>query len=226
MYGYLQLDRPTDARRILDGCRAQATGVNGLVLRSPEEDPLDPDNIPAGSYIQMWSRYMIDTTDGWQSDLLNEDLPLGALTGAKLTRAYVRGLAASARHDAVRLDAALKEVESLRRQLPDRSFGVRYADRGAVLEGQLRALQLLEARRPGDAVAALRDTASRDEAMPIEFGPPFVDKPTQELLGDVLLTLNRPDEAAAAYRAALKRTPNRTSAVRGLATATRLQKPG
>ena len=49
MYGYLQQDRPSDARRILDACRAQATGVNGLVLRAPEEDPLDPDNIPAGS---------------------------------------------------------------------------------------------------------------------------------------------------------------------------------
>ncbi len=60
--------------------------------------------------------------------------------------------------------------------------------------------------------------------MPIEFGPPFIDKPTHELLGDVLLTLNRVQEAAAEYRAALAQAPNRASAARGLANATRLQK--
>ena len=57
--------------------------------------------------------------------------------------------------------------------------------------------------------------------MPIEFGPPFADKPAHELLGDVLLSLGRKAEAATAYEAALKRTPNRTSSVNGRALATR-----
>jgi hypothetical protein len=71
----------------------------------------------------------------------------------------------------------------------------------------------------------MKRAAVAEDGMPLEFGPPFVDKPTQELLGDVLLTLGRPDEAAAAYRAALARAPQRVSATRGLADATRRLKP-
>jgi tetratricopeptide (TPR) repeat protein len=219
MYGYLQQDRPAEARRILDMCRAQATGANGQVLRAPEEDPLDPDNIPAGSYIQMWSRYLVDT-GAWSSDLAREDLPLGDLAGAKLTRAYVRGLGAAARHDAADLDTALNDVRSLRRQLPAGQGG-RYANRADVLERQLQALRLLEDHRTADALAALKQAAVAEDAMPVEFGPPFVDKPTYELLADILLIEGRPDDAAVAFREALARAPQRAAATRGLADATR-----
>lgn len=52
--------------------------------------------------------------------------------------------------------------------------------------------------------------------MPFEFGPPVVPKPSRELLGDLLLAAGREEEAAEAYRAALRRAPGRTPAVRGL----------
>jgi tetratricopeptide (TPR) repeat protein len=223
MYGYLQQNRSADARRVLDACRAQAAGINGLVLRSPEEDPLDPDNIPAGSYIQMWSRYLVDT-GAWTDDLADEDFALGDLTGARLTRAYVRGLAAAGRHDGARLDAALRDVRALRRQLPDARHAARYVNRGAVIDAQLVALQMIEHARADEALIVLKKAAADEDAMPVEFGPPFVDKPTHELLGDVLARLNRTDEAAAAYRAALERTPQRAWPTRGLADATRRQK--
>ena len=32
-------------------------------------------------------------------------------------------------------------------------------------------------------------------ALPFEFGPPFVDKPTHELLGEILLEAGRPQAA-------------------------------
>jgi tetratricopeptide (TPR) repeat protein len=223
MYGYLQQDRLADARRVLDACRAQAAGVNGLVLLAPEADPLDPDNIPAGSYIQMWSRYLVDT-GAWSDDLANEDFALGDVTGARLTRAYVRGLGAASRHDAGRLDAALEEVRALRRQLPGESRSARFVNRGAVIDAQLAALQMVEHARADEAVVMLKKAAADEDAMPVEFGPPFVDKPAYELLGDVLLKLNRPAEAAVAYRAALERAPQRVWSTRGLADATRRQK--
>jgi tetratricopeptide (TPR) repeat protein len=224
MYGYLQQGRPDEARRVLDACRVQATGVNGLVLRAPEEDPLDPDNIPAASYIQMWSRYLVDTGE-WTGELASENLPLGDLVGARLTRAYVRGLGAAARHDAGHLDAAVKDVRALRPRLPGASHGGRYVNRGAVLEAQLVSLQLLEQHRSTDTVSSLKQAAADEDAMPVEFGPPFIDKPTHELLADVLLALKRPKDAAVEYRAALARTPGRALATYGLANSTRLQKP-
>jgi hypothetical protein len=52
--------------------------------------------------------------------------------------------------------------------------------------------------------------------MALEFGQPFVEKPTFELLGDELLALGRNAEAEQAYQAALARTPGRTRSLQGL----------
>jgi tetratricopeptide (TPR) repeat protein len=221
MYGYLQQGRQDDARRVLDGCRASATGVNGLAVRAAEQDPLDPDNIPAGSYIQMWSRYVIDT-EAWSAPLAQEELPLGDLTGATVTRAFVRTLAAAKRANAAAFRAAKAEFENARRSLDaflaTRPSGrERYRARAAVLDREVEALALLLDKKPDEAVAALRTAAAAEAAMPVEFGPPFVDKPAAELLGDVLLGLGRKPEARTAYESALERAPNRVSIVAGLA---------
>ena len=53
-------------------------------------------------------------------------------------------------------------------------------------------------------------------AMPAEFGPPAIPKPSYELLGDVLLRLGRKAEAAEAYRSALAAAPGRRLSERGL----------
>jgi len=55
--------------------------------------------------------------------------------------------------------------------------------------------------------------------MPAEFGPPFVDEPSRELLGEILLKQGRPAEAAEAFVAALARAPRRTASLLGRARA-------
>ncbi|HEY4592848.1 MAG TPA: tetratricopeptide repeat protein, partial [Thermoanaerobaculia bacterium] len=52
--------------------------------------------------------------------------------------------------------------------------------------------------------------------MAFEFGPPPIQKPAAELLGDELLTLGRAAEAEQAYRTALSRAPGRTRSLQGL----------
>jgi tetratricopeptide (TPR) repeat protein len=223
MYGYLQQGRPDAARRVLDGCRTAATSANGLAVASVEQDPLDPDNSPAGSYIQMWSRYIIDT-EAWSDSLVWEDLPLGDLTNAKLTRAFVRALAAARRSDAAALKNALARVQGERQALVKvlvgrREGSDRYRVRAAVLEREIQALASLAENNSDEAVALLRSAAADEQGTPIEFGPPFVDKPAYELLGDVSLAMGRATDAAADYESALKRAPNRAASVTGLARA-------
>jgi tetratricopeptide (TPR) repeat protein len=224
-YGYLQQGRQADARRILDGCRAAATGANGLAARSPEEDLLDPDNTPAGSYIQMWSRYLIDTGD-WDNPIAREDIPLGELAGARLTRSYVRALRAAERRDPPGLRGELIGLEAERQALlaalSNRREGAeQYRRRAEVIALEIRGLLALAEQGASRAVEILTQAADAEHAMPIEFGPPFVDKPAYELLGDVLARLGRSTEAAAAYAAALQRTPQRVAPVRGLERARR-----
>jgi tetratricopeptide (TPR) repeat protein len=51
------------------------------------------------------------------------------------------------------------------------------------------------------------------------MGPPRPIKPAQELLGEVLLETGRAAEARDAFEAALRRNPNRSASVLGLARA-------
>ena len=218
MYGYLQQGRRDAARKVLAGCRVMATAANGLALRAPEQDPLDPDNIPAGSYIQMWSRYLIDTGD-WSSDLAIEDIPLGSLAGAAFTRAFVRALGEASRSDPNGLQQALDHLRQARAALDallatHRDTADQYRRRADVLEQEIRALVDLANGRRDAALATLERAAAAEEAMPMEFGPPFVDKPARELMGDVLKRIGRPRDAAAAYDMALRRTPGRIQSMK------------
>jgi tetratricopeptide (TPR) repeat protein len=77
-------------------------------------------------------------------------------------------------------------------------------------------------RAEGDlegAAARARTAAEMEASLPVDFGPPIAFKPARELEADLLFELGRTEEATAAYRSALARTPNRTSALLGLARA-------
>ena len=65
-------------------------------------------------------------------------------------------------------------------------------------------------------IEMLTKAAAEEDAMPIAYGPPEPIKPTHELLGEVLLSMNRAEEAHAAFTKALERAPNRRHSMRGL----------
>ena len=72
-----------------------------------------------------------------------------------------------------------------------------------------------EGRRT-EAITRLRGLADMEESLPFTFGPPFVDSPTHELLGQLLLAVGQIDEAREAFRTALDRAPGRRLAREGL----------
>ena len=57
--------------------------------------------------------------------------------------------------------------------------------------------------------------------MPFEFGPPFIDKPARELLGEMLLQQGRAADARREFEAALSRAPERIALLAGLEKAAR-----
>ena len=89
----------------------------------------------------------------------------------------------------------------------------------AILTEQLRALLAGAEGKPEEAVRELKRIAAKEDAMSVEFGPPAVYKPTDELLGELLLRLGRPAEAHDAFQVALARAPGRRSVVQVLARA-------
>ena len=100
-------------------------------------------------------------------------------------------------------------------QSPDPS----YRGRASILERQLAAVIDSGQGRSRHAVEALVAAAGAEEQLPFEFGPPFIEKPSYELLGEVLLAVNEPKEARRAFEKALARTPERTASLVGLMNA-------
>ena len=68
-----------------------------------------------------------------------------------------------------------------------------------------------------EAINIAHKALEAEKALPFQYGPPATMKPTQELLGDLLLQLNRHKEAAEMYSAQLKKTPLRSRSLLGLA---------
>ena len=223
VYGYLQRRKIDRARVYIDGCRGPALAeLQARAADSPRPGP-DPDNSPAGSYL--WVRAMLAANTGlWTAD---DDVPLeNASATERFQAAYGALLGANASGDRARLGAAAAELDSLAPPLLsdlDADGDTSGARRAAIEATRLQGEALVKLRS-GDAeggIAILWRAAEREERAPIEFGPPFVQKPSHELLGDELMLLGHALDAVSSYETALARTPGRTLAIDGLAKARR-----
>jgi tetratricopeptide (TPR) repeat protein len=65
----------------------------------------------------------------------------------------------------------------------------------------------------------VRRAAQHYDGMAFDFGPPAPVKPPHELLGELLFATGKPAAACTEFEAALKKAPNRTQSLLGLARA-------
>lgn len=215
VYGHLQKRDVASARVYINGCRALVLKERG---RSGVGSP-DPDNSLLGSYL--WVRTMLAADTGeWRSV---DEVPLDDASGWELfSAAYGALLGANAAGVRTTLSASAQELGRLAPELIaelDRSGDANLARRAAVEAKRLQG-EALVMLRGGDAeggILLLQKAAAIEAAAPVEFGPPFVEKPSHELLGDELYRLKRFGEAKAAYQTALARMPGRMLALEGLA---------
>lgn len=91
----------------------------------------------------------------------------------------------------------------------------------SILATQLRARLLWTVGNRDSALVLLRQAAGREDALPAEYGPPEIVKPTHELLGELLLAAGRPAEAQLEFTRALELAPGRSRSLLGLARAGR-----
>jgi tetratricopeptide (TPR) repeat protein len=89
----------------------------------------------------------------------------------------------------------------------------------AIMERQVAALMAVASGRGAEAVDVLTAATRAELALPAPLGLPIPVIPAPELLGEVLLELDRPAEARQAFAQALARNPNRTRSVLGSARA-------
>jgi tetratricopeptide (TPR) repeat protein len=214
VYALYQTERYGDASLIESACRDQ---VRAHLAGSPAAVR----GSPAVSWADMAVRRVVETgrpLGETYSELYRDDPPAARFTLAYadlLSRADDRGRAHAARARLIEIDRALAEAA---RSSPEPAFAPR---RRAIVLAQAEAIEALRSGRAEEGLATLRRAAEAERSMPAEFGPPLVEKPSFELLGDELLRLGRGAEAAAAYRSALDLAPGRRRSVQGLEAASR-----
>ena len=202
-YGYLQQGRYTDAERLMRAARARL-----------EDNPRSAERAYYGT---MYARYMFDREDWSSADAwaAPEEVTIA-------TPNYHFALAAGAieNGDLVAAREHMRYVTPAEGGSPE---AIANAEAVQVLRKELDALFAFAQGDSEKAVALAREALADALSMPYKFGPPFVVKPPAELLGDVLLELGRTEEAVAAYKDQLTRTPRRANTLLGLARAAKMQ---
>jgi hypothetical protein len=221
-YAYLQLDRISDARRVLEGCRGQAERQAAALAARPIAKG-NRDTTSVDSYAVMRAHFLI-SSELWQDEVAQWSLPDGAFPLARFAFDYTDALAAYKNAQLSRARQALSRVEAdakLANAWLDQNNEGDPGNRGniALMDDQLRALLSASKFDARAALIALQIVATRESALPLEFGPPPIFKPTEELLGELYLQMRQPAEARKAFAADLARAPGRQLAVRDLARA-------
>jgi tetratricopeptide (TPR) repeat protein len=193
-YGYMQQDRESEARTMLQNCQDRIDG--------------DPSDSERGYFASMRARYIIDS-DSWDEV---EDWSTEYEAGKWGARNY-EFLNAMAAAKAGESDTAREKLELmwLKADADD--------DLAPILDKQVNAILLLNEGDTDAGIALLREAAEFEAALPVEFGPPTPVVQSHELLGTTLLDLGRYDEAKAALEVQVARTPGRVSSLHALANA-------
>lgn len=219
-YAYRQQGEMDRAREVLDACRAAAAEERAA---GEPNHSMDPDDSLGGAFASMRLGYLIDAGD-WRSAVADWPLPPVAGPGARLDFAFARALRAVAGDDMEETRLAFADLEAVSREVvaletaknePDPTYRVR----PDIFRHEVTALL---AEKRGDFVRAeaeLQKAVALEEALPVAFGPPTIDLPSHEALGNYLLRRGRAAEARAEFERALTVAPGRRAALAGLAAA-------
>ena len=192
-YGYLQQGRFEEAEKVLSTCFDR---IND-----------NPSNSERWHFSVMRARYILDTQawetiEKWRApdEVAMDDYEAYVFTDA------IASIHLGQHDEAQERLGRLQELDEK-------------GDELTVLDLEIQALLALHEGNESLALSTITKATDLEGAMPYEFGPPHIVKPSQELLGDMYMTLMKYDAAAEAYKKQLKQTPMRTSSLLGLARA-------
>ena len=195
---------------------------SGMAARA--RGTVDPDNAHVGSFAEMRSRYIVDT-GRWNGEVAGWNVDLGGAKMPEFNSAFATGFAAAELGDVAAARESLGSLGRLLTQLPalfdHEGLSADDPDRRVpeIQKVQIEAV-ILSAEGHGDqAIASMQQAVATGKDLPYAFGPPSPEKPSDELLGELLLKANKAPQAREAFEASLKRAPRRAESLLGLARA-------
>ncbi|MBD3617563.1 MAG: hypothetical protein HUJ22_13440 [Gracilimonas sp.] len=184
-YGYLQEGAVDEAKNVLNVCRERIEG--------------NPTGSEEWHFSIMRSHYVVDT-ENWE---VADQWALEDNT-SNLNHLFTTAFAAVQRDN---IDQARHSIDAMM-DLPE-------TEERNIQINQIESLLLIEEGEVEAGLSLLKEAVAAEVELPIDFGPPTIVKPSYELLGDVLMELNKYVKAAEAYEMQLERTPERRRSLLG-----------
>lgn len=188
-YGYLQEGDTDSAVQVLNTCFERISG--------------EPSSSELWHFAVMRGHYVVDSKNWEAADMYNAEFTPN--TRGSVNYYYTNALAALNQQ---KMDAAKQALDKL--MLTPESV-----ERNIQMD-QIKAIMLIEEGLENEGIDLLKKTAEAESALPIDFGPPVIVKPSYELLGDILSEVGKADDAREAYKKQLERTPERRRSLLGL----------
>jgi tetratricopeptide (TPR) repeat protein len=225
-YAYIQLGRYRDAQHTVDIIADQ---YRALVSKKTAPDTPElqsrhvrgrtiyavPDRVVYG-YFDMLTRLLVE------SGRWNEAARIPLLVNSRdfsAVKLQWEAKAAAVRKDPAASSAAAAKLVSLSQEPGQHPFV------NLIIGLQAAEAEAFAAEAAGDsetAVAKLKEAVAIEDSIDDLSQPPYPVIPAAELCGNLMLALNRPEEATIYFEKTLSRTPNRAKAVFGLARAAEL----
>lgn len=216
-YGYLQQGRLEDAKKLV-------MDMEGFTNEAPNK-------YSRSHMVYLKGTYLVES-DHWNSDVANISIDISDLNlTVRSQYGFIEGMKAFNAGDKNSLEATIEEIK---KDYDKESYLVTYdnapfcsgANRyttspSMLLETEIMMQQLIALRSWLDQDAELTEkylkkTIELEQDLSYSYGPPVIQKPTNELYADWLLKQGRNQEAREQYEATLIKAPKRRKALTGV----------
>jgi hypothetical protein len=210
MYAYLQLGNESQAKAILDRLPALAARFDPNAITGAA-----PGSAGMFALAAIPARWALER-GAWAEAMRLEARPSPWPWTEAMTY-FARALGGARSGDPASAMAAIDSLALIQARLAKQGEAY-WAEQVAIQHlGALAWFDWAEGRQ-NEALERMREAATREDATEKSAVTPGPLAPARELLGDMLVLMKRPTEAAAEYRATLRSEPNRRRTVRALAT--------
>jgi len=206
MYAYLQMGKESDAKGVLEGLPALAARFDPNAITGAA-----PGSAGVFALAAIPARWALERSAWAEAAALVPRASAYPYTEAMTY--FARALGAARIGDLANARVAIDSLASIQQRLSAKGEGY-WAEQVAIQHLAAQAWLDLVERRETDALARMREAAVREDATEKSAVTPGPLAPARELLGDMLMELNRSAEATVQYRATLQKEPNRRHALR------------
>ncbi|HWR71644.1 MAG TPA: hypothetical protein VN604_00575, partial [Nitrospirota bacterium] len=180
------------------------------------------ENFPAAyAFAAIPSRFALERSDWKQAaglKLSPTDLSWNRFPQAEAILVFARGLGAARSGDMAAARKDVERLQTLKAAMTEGKIGY-WAGQTDFQIKTVNAWIALAEKRHDDAVQLMRSASDAEEASDKHPVTPGNVVPSRELLGEMLMALNQPEQALVEYERSLKRDPNRFRGTYGAARA-------